>query len=568
MNKRLPLALMALATATPAFAQITQDEREVLEAFYLATNGDEWFRNDGWLEPGTAPCEWHGVVCEHRFELDRDIVRRLELPDNNLTGTLDTRIFEIVHETLDLSGNRIGGSLDRLPGSPGRVDLSGNELGGTLPVEFSERADALSGTSRPSSNWYLDLSSNLFEGGVPPDWKGPKWLSLANNRFEGVPLALLEGSGNGLMSDRFLDLSNNLFSGGLPVSMMQGGFLQHNGPSRWGGGINLCWNDWAIPESVEFREWLLDHHVGGDFEQCLFEERQSIGPAVSGSWYDRERSGEGISVLQLDNGSSLIYFFTFDEHGNQQWLFNVTGTGEFSVDWNEMLRTRGRFNEGLLASGAQSPPVEVRGSFRIDRLGSDRILAERVYIDETGNACLAVYPPPLGCFGDSLSDRLEYQRLSQLAGTNCDNQSEFQKYSGAWYDPERSGEGFIVEVLPDERRVIVYWFTHAPDESGRQAWMIGDGQFKDPQLIVDPPTPFEESVSMTLYQPTGAHFGPRFDSQDLELVEWGELEIRFFDENSAEVIWDSDIEGYGSGQHQIERLARPLLADCSGGDSE
>jgi hypothetical protein len=92
--------------------------------------------------------------------------------------------------------------------------------------------------------------------------------------------------------------------------------------------------------------------------------------------------------------------------------------------------------------------------------------------------------------------------------------------------------------------------------------MVGNGAFRDPQLIVDPPPPFEEEVSVDMIQPLGASFGPEFDPQDVELVEWGELRIQFSDADTGKVIFDSDIEDYGSGSYPIERLAKPMLADC------
>jgi hypothetical protein len=540
----------ATTCAGQALAQLPEEDQAILEAFFIAANGENWHRNDGWLEPGSDPCEWYGVECGSPFGIDHDIVDVLELSGNGLSGTLDTRIFEIVHERLDLSDNALAGTLDHEPASPGEVDLSNNSFDGSLPAETSAKTS--------DSNWYLDLSGNDFEGEVPESWDGRIWLSLANNRLEGLPLAVIERSGGSF--GRFLDLSDNRFSGAIPTDIMEADFAQHNGGSRWGGGINLCWNDWSLPESAEFHEWLENHHVGGDYEQCLSGERQPVDPTISGSWYHPERSGEGNAVQVLDNGMVLNYFFTFDKEGRQQWLVGVDPPAEKSVSWRELLRTRGRFGSGLLVDEADA--IEVRGSFRIDRLDSDRVLAERVYIDETTLPCLAVYPPPLSCSGSSLSDRLEYQRLSQLAGTTCEIQTDFQEYSGVWYNPERSGEGFLVEVLTEARRLIVYWFTYQPDDSGQQAWMVGDGQFMDPQIIVDPPPPYEEAVSVTLFQPTGASFGPEFDPQDIELIEWGKLRIQFNDANTGKVMWNSEIEGYGSGEYPIERLAQPKLADC------
>jgi hypothetical protein len=39
------------------------------------------------------------------------------------------------------------------------------------------------------------------------------------------------------------------------------------------------------------------------------------GPAVSGSWYDPARSGEGLIVQFLPNGKALVIWFTYPAAG-------------------------------------------------------------------------------------------------------------------------------------------------------------------------------------------------------------------------------------------------------------
>jgi hypothetical protein len=34
-----------------------------LTDFFHATNGQNWTKNDGWLQPNTDPCTWFGVTC-------------------------------------------------------------------------------------------------------------------------------------------------------------------------------------------------------------------------------------------------------------------------------------------------------------------------------------------------------------------------------------------------------------------------------------------------------------------------------------------------------------------------
>ncbi len=554
--------VLAVGFVLPAGAQVSDLDREILVDFYLAAGGDEWVRNDGWLDDDVEVCDWYGIDCQFRNEVDRDVLQRIELPANNLTGTLDARIFEIVHTRLDLGDNHLGGELDRLPRSPGQVDLSNNKLSGELPMAMAQQAGEVSGASLPNSIWYLDLSGNDFEGEVPANWTGTIWLSLANNQLEGLPLSLFEQEMHPA-SARFLDLSDNRFSGSLPDWIMERRFMGHDGPSRWGGGLNLCWNDFGI-DNPELIEWIGEHHVGGaGFERCLSTERLQAGPELSGSWFDPARDGEGISIQLLEGGRSLLYWFTFDDEGGQRWLFEVGDVLEQALDWKPLLQTRGHFGQGL-APDDEGPALEVRGSFRLDRTGEQSLQAERVYIDPIQHVCLAIYPPPLSCFGSSISDRLDYQRLTELAGTTCANRSDSQQYAGAWFNPERDGEGFIIEVLPDDR-AVVYWFTYQPDGSGQQAWMTGVGQMLLAPIFDPPPPGGQYQFTVTfdpLYQPQGATFGPEFNPADVERVEWGELTIWFFDANTADIEWTSNDPAYGSGSYPIERLAQPMLAEC------
>jgi len=121
---------------------------------------------------------------------------------------------------------------------------------------------------------------------------------------------------------------------------------------------------------------------------------------------------------------------------------------------------------------------------------------------------------------------------------------------GAWYDPQRSGEGFLVEVL-ENGSGLVYWFTYRPDDSMHQAWMIGTGEFEGHTLVID-----------NLIQPTGGTWGEDFDPEAIELEHWGTLRLEFSDQNNGHVFWDSVKQDYGSGDHPIERLSSVRLAEC------
>lgn len=173
-------------------------------------------------------------------------------------------------------------------------------------------------------------------------------------------------------------------------------------------------------------------------------------------------------------------------------------------------------------------------------------------------------PPVIG-------DRMDYQRLTGLAGVSCDSQSSVQQYSGAWYSPDRVGEGFLIEVLPN-RQALVYWFTYKPDGSREQTWLVGQGEIES-HLILAAPAPGTVATSLVVdpvLQPTGGRYGPEFDPAEIRLIEWGRIEfdLEIVDADHPVFRWDSDIEGYGSGSYELERLARPMLADCEDGGSQ
>jgi hypothetical protein len=65
-----------------------------------------------------------------------------------------------------------------------------------------------------------------------------------------------------------------------------------------------------------------------------------------------------------------------------------------------------------------------------------------------------------------------------------------------------------------------------------------------------------------MLMPTGGQYGPGFDPEAVELINWGQLDIEFFNDDQAQVTFDSLIDGYGSDSYPIVRLATPMLAEC------
>ena len=84
------------------------DEREMLIALYKSTNGDNWIRKDNWCSDKPIS-EWYGVRTWkwHHNESVRNRVESIELPNNNLTGSVYLANLKSLYRFDILDGNKI-----------------------------------------------------------------------------------------------------------------------------------------------------------------------------------------------------------------------------------------------------------------------------------------------------------------------------------------------------------------------------------------------------------------------------------------------------------------------------
>jgi CubicO group peptidase (beta-lactamase class C family) len=118
------------------------------------------------------------------------------------------------------------------------------------------------------------------------------------------------------------------------------------------------------------------------------------------------------------------------------------------------------------------------------------------------------------------------------------------RYAGTWYDPDHSGEGFVVAVTSPDTAVI-FWFTYKPD--GRQAWYFGLARLEEHRMIID-----------ELLETSGGRFGPNFDPDEVDFATAGSLVINFYGDSKAKA--DYLLNG-DSGYMELIPLTRPFTND-------
>jgi len=119
--------------------------------------------------------------------------------------------------------------------------------------------------------------------------------------------------------------------------------------------------------------------------------------------------------------------------------------------------------------------------------------------------------------------------------------------SGSWFNPARDGEGFLLEVL-DENRLAAYWFTY--DFFGNQQWLIGVGEIDGDSAVV----PVQVTQS--------GIFGPLFDPNTVQQTPWGTLEFSFTACDIGIVNYQSTLE-FGSGTIALTRLTELDKLPCN-----
>jgi len=260
-----------------------------------------------------------------------------------------------------------------------------------------------------------------------------------------------------------------------------------------------------------------------------------VGPAVSSAWFDPERDGEGFLLEILPGERAVMYWFTYDAEGGQDWY-----VAQGQITGNRIL-----FPEMLRVSGGEFGP------------GFDPEQVERIVVGEASfiwSSCdTGAMDWKLGSAGNGVqSGRMNLVRLSRVAGLACGGapnpvDADVRHLSGSWYDPSHSGEGFILEVLAD-RRALVYWFSYDPD--GRRRWFFGVDEWVDDGLQFD-----------QMFTTSGAVFGPGFEPEDVELSPWGSLQLDLdCSEGTASFV---PVEpGFPDGSLNLVRLTYLDGLDC------
>jgi len=268
-----------------------------LKALYDETGGsttwipNNWFQNDS----SDNICSFDGIECDistgiadnvtlsefgisgtipDEIYLLQPLWNRLDMSNNNLTGTVSSEILSCCNETLILSNNSLTGPVPNLEQEQLtviKVDLSGNAFSGEISLEFLRRELSDINTAATWSDYLQELllNDNSLSGEIPTElgsMKSLTFLLLQNNKFDG---SLPSEFGN-LRNLRELNVGYNLVEGTLPSELGQ--LLNLVNFDISGNGLNG-----TLPSELGYLQSLQELHTGeNQFSGSLPEELSNL----------------------------------------------------------------------------------------------------------------------------------------------------------------------------------------------------------------------------------------------------------------------------------------------------
>jgi len=113
-------------------------------------------------------------------------------------------------------------------------------------------------------------------------------------------------------------------------------------------------------------------------------------------------------------------------------------------------------------------------------------------------------------------------------------------HSGAWFNPDTSGQGVLIDVEPGEQFMFVSWFTYtdaASDNPFEQRWLTAQGNYSGNTAVLD------------LYETLGGKFD---DPQAVTTTKIGEVTLSFSDCSHGQATYSFDEEDL-QGDFPLER---------------
>ncbi len=270
---------------------------------------------------------------------------------------------------------------------------------------------------------------------------------------------------------------------------------------------------------------LVSSTPGASFE-FLPEDFFVVEAGTSSIWIDPERHGEGFMLEILADQRALVYWFTYDMAGQQDWYYSVGEIRGNRILFDDLLQVEnGHFGPGFDPAEVENNVV---GSASFSWSSCDTGVMDWI-LNQTGGYRVG---------------HMNLRRLTNVMGLDCGQPQHAPSLpegmlSGTWADPSRAAEGYSLEVLSNGS-VLVYWFSYGTNSERR--WFYNLGEIQGDKLVFE-----------NLLTTSGPIFGEKNPLSTLQQTPWGELELKLGC-LSGTASYSSTEAGFPAGTQQLQRV--------------
>ncbi|VAW42354.1 hypothetical protein MNBD_GAMMA01-1118 [hydrothermal vent metagenome] len=190
----------------------------------------------------------------------------------------------------------------------------------------------------------------------------------------------------------------------------------------------------------------------------------AVNAGLTGAWYYPATSGQGLLLdvmqpIEDDDGRIFVAWFTYDltskdndaEFGsvNHRW-FTAQGTyTNNEADLTILLTENGRFDNSQAVATRAVGKMKIR--FTSCTSGVASYLFDQSQL--SGSFPITRITPDEFCEEQTAA-------TAKSVAKSANNISSKAGLSGAWYNPQTTGQGLLFDVMEDRQQIFVAWFTY------------------------------------------------------------------------------------------------------------
>jgi len=236
-----------------------------------------------------------------------------------------------------------------------------------------------------------------------------------------------------------------------------------------------------------------------------------------------------------------VYLGFFGSSFASESVNNTAGSFGSSFRTNSIRNNLGRYGSNTSSTShfnnvASRPPIIVKDGYVIGLLTVNNVATAADY---PGTTRVTLAEIDAACQFSASRPSLQYTNQTGAGGLDV-------SVSGFWWNPNRSGEGLLLEFAEINGAPFLFAIFFSYDPTTRQPVFIAGGAPYSRSSIA----PITFDVSLT----TGGRFGPAFNPSEVQRPAWGKMTVTVNNCASTTLSYESVLPAYGTGSIQMQRF--------------